>query len=68
MIPVIAEILGAIVALIVGVVSIRELMAAGYRPGLLLLAILCFAAIPLLLRRALQIVKEVRALLEDMDH
>jgi hypothetical protein len=67
MIPVISEIFSAIIALVVGVVSVREMIGSGYRLDLLLLEALSFAIVPFLLRRAYRTVKEIRALV-DGDH
>jgi len=68
MVPVISEIVGAILGLVIGAVCVRELVVSGYRRDLLALAILAFVIALALLRRLFQIVKEVRALVSDMDH
>jgi hypothetical protein len=51
--PVASEILGSVVALVIGVLCVSEIVSSGIRLDLLLLAILSFALVLVLLRRAL---------------
>jgi len=59
MIPVISQIVGAIIAVVVGAVCIREMMSSGYRRDLLLLAAFSFAIVPFLLRRAYRTARDI---------
>jgi hypothetical protein len=68
MIPVLSEIFGAGVALVVGVVCVREIVRSELSLDLLLLAVLSFALVPVLVRRALRIARELRAGVNKRDH
>lgn len=64
-IPVLSEIVGALIAVAVGAACVREMINSGYRYDLLLLAALSFAVVPFLLRRAYRTARDIRELVEE---